>query len=227
LFHHDKYTGMQGYACGTTDQEFRGMGRFNRLVVWVIALSAWGSAVAAGSWVLMKYETTAGRSGKTVSQWPIGSIIPLAKDRYTLVMFAHPKCPCTRASIEGLNGLMARRPGRLSVYVLFYRPSNYSESWTQSDFWRSARSIHTLQVAMDSSGIEAKRFGARTSGHTFVFDPQGRMWFTGGITAARGVQGDNSSLSAVEYLTLRGPRSLVRMPVYGCDIFGDEASPRQ
>src|SRR5207245_290942 len=114
------------------------------------------------------------------------------RDRYTLLMFAHPKCPCTRASIDGLNRLMAWRQGRLSVVVLFFRPSRSGEPWEKSGICRSAESISGVRVIWDNDGKEAIRFGARTSGQTFVFDPQGRMWFTGGITAARGVQGDNA-----------------------------------
>ncbi len=191
----------------------------------MVALSAWGGAVAAGSWILMKYEVTPGAPVKPVSQWPSGSTIPLSRDRYTLVMFAHPKCPCTRASIEGLNRLMAPYQGRLSIHVLFFRPSKYSDSWAQSGIWQSAKSIPGVQTAWDINGVEAKRFGARTSGHTFVFGPDGRIWFTGGITAARGVQGENSGLSAVESIVSNGPKSLVRMPVFGCDILGGDVPP--
>jgi hypothetical protein len=68
----------------------------------------------------------------------------------------------------------------------------------------------------DEKGTEAAKFVAETSGHTLVFDREGTLLFSGGITASRGHAGDNAGESAV-LAALRGETmAQLRTPVFGC-----------
>jgi hypothetical protein len=60
---------------------------------------------------LWNYESTPGVAAATPGRWPADSRIKPDADRATLVMLAHPHCPCTRASIGELARLMTQAQG--------------------------------------------------------------------------------------------------------------------
>ncbi|HEY1603940.1 MAG TPA: hypothetical protein VGG64_30345 [Pirellulales bacterium] len=182
----------------------------------VVAL--WALACVAGLMALGQYENTPGRSAEVTNQWPAGTEIVRNSAGPTLVMFAHPRCPCTRASIAELERVVAQSGGTIHPQVVFFTPSGMSQGWEQTDLWQSAAAIPGVEVSNDLDGSEAKRFHATTSGHTVLYDADGTLLFTGGITSARGHQGDNAGRSAVVSLLRSGTAECRDAPVYGCPI---------
>ena len=157
----------------------------------------WLGAIGLGMPILMNYEVTSGLDAAPPLQWPKSHAVSLAKTCPTLILFAHPQCPCTTASICELSKLMAERGTRLKAYVLVLAPRTVPEHWNRRDIWEGARAIPGVTVLSDMNGQEAKLFGSRTSGQTVVYSSGGRLLFTGGITGARGRIGDNSGLSSL------------------------------
>src|ERR1700736_6047506 len=99
----------------------------------------WLAVVTAGFTVLSIYKSTPGpESGLAPLRWPAQSKVQPSGKRATLVMFAHPRCACTRASIAELAQLMARVRDRLDSYVLFLMPSDVGADWSETDLWSSA-----------------------------------------------------------------------------------------
>jgi hypothetical protein len=185
---------------------------------------AWVVAVAFGLRVLLNYETAPGRVGAVPLIWPAASKIQRASDRPTLIMLAHPHCPCTRASMDELAHVMARVQGKVAAYVLFYKPRHPSRmggsgpDWENTELRQAAAQIPGVTVLSDVEGAEACRFGAETSGHTLLFDPSGRLLFNGGITGSRGHSGDNAGESAIVSL-VNNPRSgRSETLVFGCSL---------
>jgi hypothetical protein len=178
----------------------------------------WLLAVGIGLYILWTYENSPGVAAAAPAQWPAGSLIQPASDRATLVMLAHPHCPCTKASIRELALLMARCQGKLTAYVLFFKPEDFSEDWTKTDLWRSAESIPGVQVLGDINGIEAQRFHTVTSGQVIVYDSEGQLIFSGGITASRGHSGDNDGRAAIVSLLTKGTAERTETLVFGCSI---------
>src|SRR2546422_10428791 len=88
-----------------------------RIVVCVL----WALAAGAGTVALWNYESAAGHAGGTPEHWPPQAQITLDPQRATLLMFAHPRCPCSRASLGELNRLLARYPGRVAAHLLFLK----------------------------------------------------------------------------------------------------------
>jgi hypothetical protein len=185
---------------------------FASILVWLLVVSI-------GLWILWGYENTPGASAEAPRRWPADSRIQPAKDRATLVMLAHPQCPCTRASIGELASLMAHSQGRVTAYVLFLKPSGFVEDWEKTDLWQSAASIPGVNVVADESGAEARRFHAATSGQTLLFDAEGRLLFSGGITGSRGHSGDNAGRSAIVSLVNAGVAERTETFVFGCPLF--------
>ena len=180
--------------------------------------AVWMAARAFGARVLFKYETTAGRVGFVSSTWPSVSIVPRQADKPTLVMVAHPHCPCTRASVGELAQVMAHAVGKVNAYVLFVKPPDAGADWDDTDLRRSAAAIPGVTVLTDENGTEAARFGAETSGHTLVFDREGTLVFSGGITASRGHAGANTGENAVLTALSQQPVVYNRTPVFGCSL---------
>lgn len=194
-------------------------------VILVLVIS-WLSVVGVGLWLLWGYENTPGISAESPGQWPAASQIQLAPDQPTLVMLAHPHCPCTRASIGELASIMAHSQGRLSAYVLFLKPADFSDAWEETDLWQSASNIPGVKVVLDGDGREARLFHAATSGQTVLYDVQGRLIFSGGITSARGHFGDNEGQASIISLVNAKAPSRTEASVFGCPLFDPQSECR-
>jgi hypothetical protein len=179
----------------------------------------WLAAVATGFVGLALYAFKPGSTGTAPVSWPAGTAISADEGRPTLVMFVHPKCPCSRASVAELERLMAVCDGRVSARVVFLRPAGFDDEWAKTDIWQSAAAIPSVTVLVDRDAVEARRFDAETSGQTFLFDASGRLLFSGGITGARGHEGDNAGLDAVASLIVTGRAERSTAPVFGCSLF--------
>jgi hypothetical protein len=181
-------------------------------VVWLIA-------IALGMGKLWRYSLTPGVAGTPPALWPTQSRIVRSQDAVSLVMVVHPHCPCSDASIEELGALMAEAHGPVEATVVFIKPPDFSVDWAKSSLWRSAGAIPRVSATLDD-GREARLFGAATSGQTMVYGRDGRLLFSGGITAARGHFGDNAGASAIAALLARpAPHGRTKAPVYGCPLF--------
>ena len=137
-------------------------------------------------------------------------------------MFAHPHCPCTRASLGELNAVMAMCGSKVEIYIFFTKPSGFSDSWVKSDLWRSAASLPGVHVIQDDEGKTAEVFHATTSGQVLLYDKGGALIFNGGITGSRGHAGDNQGRQSVISLLLGEPVRKHRTSVYGCSLFAKE-----
>src|SRR2546428_12858945 len=85
-------------------------------VVLTTAGVLWAVGVLAGLKVMWSYETMPGESAQPPVEWPADSRIERVAGRPTLIMLAHPRCSCTRASLVELNAIMAEVPGAVTAY---------------------------------------------------------------------------------------------------------------
>ncbi|MDB6092848.1 MAG: redB [Verrucomicrobia bacterium] len=171
----------------------------------------------AGFGYLLRYEMRAGVGAPQTGSWPQGSALPFDPSHSNLVMFSHPRCPCTRASLAELEALLAQSGCEIRATLCFLAPDD-DPDWKDTPLVRKARDIPGLRVVFDRNGTLAARFGARTSGQVLVFDRAGRNVFSGGITSARGHAGDNRG-SAHLLAFVRGEKTAaLSTPVYGCAL---------
>lgn len=195
-------------------QPLRRRMKFNTTILSV----AWIVAVAAGMSVVWKHELSPGTPALPSQLWPAASTLPRPSSTPVLVMLAHPRCPCTRASIGELAKLMASLQGRLRSHVLFYTPKDSSLDWRQADLWASAAAIPGVQVSADENGQEARLFCGATSGQTVLYSASGQLLFSGGITNSRGHSGDSAGASAVFSLVHGAKTTRETASVFGCDL---------
>jgi hypothetical protein len=188
-------------------------------LVLLTSITLWLLVIGIGLSFLWGYENTPGVAAEPPREWPVDSQIRRDSNRATLIMLAHPHCPCTRASIGELASLMAHSQGRLTAYVLFLKPNGFSEDWEKTALWQNAASIPGVEAVVDNDGTEARRFHAHTSGQTLLYDADGRLLFSGGITASRGHSGDNAGRSAIASLVSTGAAERDETFVFGCPLF--------
>jgi hypothetical protein len=187
-------------------------------VILSIAMLAWCAAAGGAAVAMWRYAAGAGASKEAPAVWPAGTRISRSSGTFSVLMFVHPRCPCSRASMGELDRIVASVKGRAEVTVLFVRPPDAPRDWEQTDLWRSAAAIRGVVVKVDENGREALQFGARTSGQVVVYDEEGRLRFQGGITGARGHAGDNDGESAVVGLILTNTVTVTQTPVFGCGL---------
>jgi hypothetical protein len=181
-------------------------------------LAAWFVAVASSFVVLAKYKATPGLAGPGADLWPSASEARTSTAR--LIMFAHPECPCTRASLAELRRIVQSAGAKLRVEVVFMMPDDAPPSWRKSDIVDSARSIPNTEVRFDEDGSEAKRFGAATSGDVSLYARDGRRLFHGGITASRGHEGDNAGARSILAALESDDAAPTSANVFGCELEG-------
>jgi len=190
------------------------------IAVAAFSVAAWLSLSAAGMRIVLEHEFGQGLRASAPRSWPAESAIERARDRATLVMLAHPHCPCTRASIGELSAIMARGQGLIAAYVLFIRPEGVPDDWTRTDTWRKASSIPGVRVIADDHDVEARLFGALTSGQVLLYDRDGLLAFSGGITQSRAHYGDNEGVEAILSIVTSGAAARHETAVFGCPLFG-------
>jgi hypothetical protein len=192
-----------------------------------IGILAWVAGVAWGLQKIDTYSSTPGMAAQAPANWPGSTLVTPQTGRSTLVMFVHPQCSCTRASLEELKTILERTHGAVSAWVVVLKPSDMNDEWSDTGTSETARSLSGVTVVMDANGTEADRFGALTSGHTVLYSSAGKLEFSGGITAARGHVGSNSGEQSVVNLVVTGKADASSHEVYGCGLHDPEARVSQ
>jgi hypothetical protein len=195
-----------------------------RLAALALVIAVWAGAVVGGFGMLTDFDVQPAASRAAPQRWPAASGLPRPTGHGTLLMFVHPRCPCSRASLAELARIMEQRPASLATHVLFIKPAGVSENWLETSLWRTAVQVPGVEVSIDELGREAALFSADASGQTLLYDEDGALVFQGGITAGRGHFGANPASDRVLSLLQEETTQSIEMPVYGCPL---QASPKR
>lgn len=174
--------------------------RFHSRVCLTAVSAMWLAATTLGLLWLVDYDTKPGVSASPPRHWPVEVSLIRNSAKPVLLMFLHPRCPCSRASLNELARIAFDHHETLDVLVLFAQPSGVAADWSQTHLWETAMANDDLCVTIDADGMFAKQFGAKTSGQVLVYDRHGRLRFDGGITPGRGHVGDSVGRSLVSMI---------------------------
>ncbi len=178
-------------------------------------LAIWFVSVAVGFGLMLRLQITPNVQVDAADLMPSVDSIVTEAGTPTLVMFLHPMCPCSRASIAELERLRARTPEVTTNIVSISQDA----SWQESNLLRQVSGLDGIHLVTDTEGRIATRFNARTSGETFLYEAEGALLFHGGITQGRGHEGENPGSSAI-FALLHGQQvSVPRSEVFGCPLF--------
>jgi len=193
-----------------------------------LGLTAWAGLVLGGLIVLLNYQSRAGAAAEAPAAWPVRSTLARDPHAATIVLFAHPHCPCTRATLDELARSLGGASTPVNTWIVFVVPPGEDASWAQTNLLKLASAVPHAHVTFDLDAVEARRFGAHTSGQVLYYDPAGRLCFAGGITPGRGHEGDNAGGDAIAALagsprpgpsTAASPATATSTtPVFGCNL---------
>ncbi|WP_168196483.1 redoxin domain-containing protein [Bdellovibrio sp. NC01] len=178
-----------------------------------------GTLLVLGFYFFEQYNFTPGDQVAAPERFPasVNSTF-LDKQVPTLLVFAHPKCTCTQATLAELEKLKSKLGAQVAVKVFIsYDPQDAFEGQAIE---KQARTIANVEVEKDLNRKVAKTFGALTSGQTMLYAPEGNLLFQGGITDSRGHQGDNPGAQQIARI-VTGPfikSAFARTPTFGCHL---------
>lgn len=192
---------------------------------WALAAGGlWLCALSLGLLGLMRYDATPGAAGAVPARWPHEVGLARASDRPTLVVALHPHCPCSSATMDTLEAMLAGTSAPPHIYLLFFADPSRPASWGDSPLWQRAARLAAIRLR-DPGGRLATRFGALTSGAVVAYDRHGVRGFAGGLTPARGqaLRADGAAeLAAEVFAESSGPATAT--PVFGCSLQDRRAS---
>lgn len=179
---------------------------------------AWLCLVVLSFGMLLEYTVTGGVAAEAPRTWPRDAHLERREGRPTLLVFIHPRCPCSRATLHELAWLAGRVGTRVVTQVMFLLPKGRDMDWAETDLWRRVGEIDGVERRIDAGGALAARFGAHTSGQALLYDSAGQLRFAGGLTPTRGHQGDSVGRQAV--LALAGGEAVpsAHARVFGCPL---------
>jgi hypothetical protein len=187
---------------------------------WVVfSIVCWVLGVAVGLSALLRYSNTPGVLASPPAEWPWNVPVARSSQSSNLVLFVHPQCPCSRASLDELAHIIACCRNAVRTTVFFSMPPQAPADFQHGDLWNTAAAIPAVRVLVDREAAAARRFGARTSGQALLYDSHGRLLFNGGITAFRGHSGDNDGRDAIVAWLDGANAARHTTPVFGCALF--------
>ena len=188
-----------------------------RTAAIAVCVAAWLTGASAGVHTLMLYAyTPAPTAPVVVAQWPASLAAQAPARRPLLVMFIHPQCACSRASLSELAVIATQIHQAAEIRVYVARPTGTPDGWEQTDLLRDAARIPGATVVVDRDGAISRSLDATVSGETLLFTADGRRVFHGGLTPARGHEGNSDGRRAVLSLIANSTSAPVETPVFGC-----------
>jgi hypothetical protein len=208
---------------GSNPQNDKPVTSARRRRIWmagILSLSAISTVIGLAA--IVNFDQTAGAVSEVPLQWPASTPLGHPGAHGSLVVFVHPNCSCTVATLHELATLGANRKSqaeRPSTTIVFYRPAH--SNWQAGKLWNSAlQDIPGVKNVWDDGGREASRFGARTSGYAVLYGRRGNLLFKGGVTGSRGHEGDNLGIEELRTAMDTGRPASRTSLVFGCDLTG-------
>ena len=184
---------------------------------WLATL-IWCTAISLGWLALANYGQRPGVLYAPPEYWPQTTALVNNSLAGRLLVFIHPHCPCTRASLTELDRLLARHPGVFHCSVVLVKPPGTSAEWHASQLMQIIASIPHVDMVIDQDAVEAGRFQAETSGVAMLYDLRGKLVFHGGLTSARGHEGDSLGLRVLQDFARGQSPTIDRSAVFGCPL---------
>src|SRR5262245_41953379 len=137
------------------------MKRMSRTIPLVLVVAGWLATTVTGFAIWELYESTPGLSGD----------VPHHADRHAgsaatweLVVYLHPHCPCSRATLSELTEIARTAGPAVVVRVVFVRPAGEEEGWERGELWDTATSSPGVQGRCEVGVDKARGARDRASG---------------------------------------------------------------
>src|SRR6267142_2388289 len=140
--------------------------------VWMLALLFWLALIASGQFWLLRYSFARGATASAPDSIPAFLNCSTTPSRPQLFLSLHPRCPCSRATVNELAKILTRVPNASEVTVLLYKPANEPDPWMNGTLRDECRRMG-CKIRADPGGLLASSLGSRTSGSVVLYDADG------------------------------------------------------
>ena len=184
---------------------------------WQIMLLVTGGLVLSA--LVMGFYQFALKSGdhQAIAAWQDNLDLPLIEPGPNLVMFLHPRCGCSLASLKELKQLVDRSPADLKVTLVIMKYEQVPDA-DEKDFQEGLKGIRGARILRDPAGNMAKNLGAMTSGITYLVANDRKIIFQGGLTPSRGHEGETIGQAFIlDWLRTRREATVLEK-VFGCGL---------
>jgi hypothetical protein len=160
-----------------------------------------------------------------------GKIVKLSdyRGKHVVLEWTNPVCPYVRKHYDSGNMPATQKEAFDKGVVWLSINSTEKSSWEYMEpaklvAWQKERKAQPSAVLVDEEGTAGKAYGARTTPHMYIVDPQGRLIYAGGIDSIPSSNPDDIK-KAVNYVRQGLGEALAGKPIsaastrpYGCSI---------
>ncbi|MBX3660350.1 MAG: thioredoxin family protein [Ramlibacter sp.] len=151
------------------------------------------------------------------------------RGRHVVLEWTNPGCPFVRKHYNSGNmpATQKEATGKGVVWLAINSTEKASADYLAPAplvAWLHERKAAPTAVLMDEEGTVGRAYGARTTPHMYIVDPQGKLVYAGGIDSIPSARPDDIA-RATNYIkvglneALAGkPISAAATPPYGCSI---------
>ncbi len=151
------------------------------------------------------------------------------KGRHVVLEWVNPGCPYVRKHYHSANmqGTQKEVTGKGVVWLAINSTETQSYDYLAPDKlagWMTQQKAAPTRTLMDPEGTVGRAYGARTTPHLYIVDPQGRLAYAGGIDSIPSSSADDIP-KAVNYVKQGVSQVLAGQPLnpattrpYGCSI---------
>jgi AhpC/TSA family len=151
------------------------------------------------------------------------------RGKHVVLEWTNPGCPYVRKHYDSGNIPATQRDAveKGVIWLAINSTGKSSDEYMAPDklvAWQSERKARPTATLLDEDGATGKAYGARTTPHMYIVDPQGRLIYAGGIDSIPSSSPADIS-KAVNYVRQGLDEALAGKPLsaavtrpYGCSV---------
>jgi peroxiredoxin len=201
-------------------------------LITTLSIAAFAASFAASAPALAADTAAVGQAAPAFSATDTaGRTVSLAdfKGRHVVLEWVNPGCPYVRKHYDAKNMQASQQTATSQGVVWLAVNSTTSEhgdylSPPQMAQWMQQQGAAATATLMDDDGKVGRAYGARTTPHMYIIDPQGKLVYAGAIDSKPTARAADIA-TAINHVNVALAESLAGKPVstpatraYGCTI---------
>jgi hypothetical protein len=195
------------------------------------------SAMLLGSAVAMAQAVVGQPAPAIAATDASGKPVSLAdyKGKYVVLEWTNPECPFVKKHYDGGNMPATQKQAIadgavwLTVQTMATDGDN-SAAYAGLQSWQKSKNATPTKTIVDSTGAVGHAYGARTTPHMYIVDPNGQLIYAGAIDSKPSTNPDDIK-GATNYVSQSLAEAMAGKPVsrpttqaYGCSVKYPSAS---
>jgi peroxiredoxin len=146
------------------------------------------------------------------------------KGKYVVLEWVNPDCPFVKKHYDSSNMQATQKAAGAKGVVWLSVSTGPGGDASELSAWVKEKGASPTATLLDSDGKVGKAYGARTTPHMYVIDPQGKLVYAGAIDS-KPTANQADVKSATNYVTVALTEAMAGKPVskassepYGCSV---------